>query len=341
MKRKNKALPLGKLSSDILSRLIDRAPINDPSVIVGPGIGMDCAVVDTGSKYLVYKSDPITFATDEIGSYAVQVNVNDIATTGAIPRWFLLTLLLPEGETTEYLVEKITHQVYITCAEMDIAVIGGHTEITYGLDRPIIAGTMIGEVDYDRLITPQGSKPGDRILLTKGVPIEATAIIGREFSDRISHFLNETELKQATNFLETPGISVLHDAQIAQKAGKVTAMHDPTEGGLFSALWELSEACGQSLSIDLSAVMIPHVALKICRALKLDPFAAIASGAMLIVTNPYDTDSIRGALESEGIDCAEIGVIESGPIGVWCETESKRKKVIRPEQDEITRIFES
>mgnify|MGYP001179853877 CR=1 FL=1 len=341
MKKKNKTLPLGKLRSDILASFIGRAPINDPSVILGPGVGMDCAVVDMGSKYLVYKSDPITFATDEIGWYAVQVNVNDIATTGAIPRWFLLTLLLPEGETTEDLVEKITDQVYSACAEMSIAVIGGHTEITHGLNRPIIAGTLIGEVDRDRLITPRGSHPGDRILLTKGVPIEATAIIAREFPDRVGEFLNETELKQAVAFLTTPGISVLRDAQIALEAGKVTAMHDPTEGGLFSALWELSEACGHSLSIDNSAVPIPHLALRICKAFKMNPFAAIASGALLVATKPDDTDSICGALEDEGIDCAEIGVVEDGPVGVWCESSTDRKEVIRPEQDEIARIFES
>lgn len=341
MKKKNKTLPLGKLPSDILARLISQAPINDPNVILGPGVGMDCAVVDVGSKYLVYKSDPITFATDEIGWYAVQVNANDIATTGAIPRWFLLTLLLPEGETTEDLVEKITHQVYSACKEMAIAVIGGHTEITHGLDRPIIAGTLVGEVDRDRLITPQGSNPGDRILLTKGVPIEATAIIAREFPDRVSQFLNDTELKQAVAFLNTPGISVLRDAQISLKAGEVTAMHDPTEGGLFSALWELSEASGHTLLIDLSAVPIPQLALRICEAFKMDPFAAIASGALLIATKPGDTDSIRGALEDEGINCAEIGVVESGPVGVWCETKTDRKKVIRPKQDEIARIFES
>ncbi len=341
MKKKNRTLPLGKLRSDILARLIGRAPINDPSVILGPGVGMDCAVVDVGSKYLVYKSDPITFATNEIGWYAVQVNANDIATTGAIPRWFLLTLLLPEGETTEDLVEKITDQVYSACAEMSIAVIGGHTEITHGLNRPIIAGTLIGEVERDRLITPRGSHPGDRILLTKGVPIEATAIIAREFPDRVSEFLNETELKQAIAFLTTPGISVLRDAQIALGVGKVTAMHDPTEGGLFSALWELSEASGHTLSIDLSAVPIPQLALRICKAFKMDPFAAIASGALLVVTKPDDTDAIRGALEDGGIDCAEIGVVEDGPVGVWCETSTDRKEVIRPEQDEIARIFES
>ena len=340
VKQNKITLPVGKLPSELLATLIDQAPINDPRVILGPGVGMDCAVVDAGPRYLVYKSDPITFATDEIGWYAVQVNANDISTTGAIPRWFLLTLLLPDGKTTKNLVEEITHQVYTACGEMGIAVIGGHTEITHGLDRPIIAGTLIGEVERDSLITPRGANPKDRILLTKGVPIEATAILAREFPDRLSQFLKETELKQAEAFLTEPGISVLRDAQIAIKAGRVTAMHDPTEGGLSSALWELSEASGHALSIDVSTVPIPRLSSRICEAFKMDPLAAIASGALLIATKPDDTDSIRGALEDEGIVCAEIGRVEEGPVGVWCEKKNGRIKLTRPERDEIARAFE-
>lgn len=340
MKKNKNTLPVGKLPSELLAKLIGQTPIDDPRVILGPGVGMDCAVVDCGPKYLVYKSDPITFATDEIGWYAVQVNANDIATTGAIPRWFLLTLLLPENDTTENLVEKITHQVSHACGEMGVAVIGGHTEITHGLDRPIIAGTLIGEVNRDSLITPRGAKPEDRILLTKGVPIEATAIIAREFPDRLSKFLNESERRQAEAFLTEPGISVLRDAQIAIKAGKVTAMHDPTEGGLSSALWELSEASGHTLSVDTSAVPIVKLSSRICEAFKMDPLASIASGALLITANPDDTESIRMALEDEGINCAEIGRVEKGPIGVWNEVKSGRIILNRPERDDIARAFE-
>ena len=62
---------------------------------MGPGTGLDCAVIDLGDRYLVFKSDPITFATDQIGWYAVQVNANDIATflSSANPKeWPLATM---------------------------------------------------------------------------------------------------------------------------------------------------------------------------------------------------------------------------------------------------------
>ena len=324
-------LPTGKLPSDLLARLLARAPAGDARVVLGPGIGLDCAVVAQGDTLLVYKSDPITFATDEIGWYLVHVNANDIATTGATPRWLLVTALLPEGKTTAEDVERIAEQVYAACREIGVAVIGGHTEITHGLDRPILAGTLIGEVARERLVTPRGAVPGDRVLLTKGVPIEATAILAREFPARLAGALSAAELGRARAFLHDPGISVLRDARVALAAGRVTAMHDPTEGGLAGALWELAEACGRALVVDPAAVPVPELSARICRVFGLDPLAAIASGALLLTAPAADAPRVRRALEADGIPCAEIGVVEEGPAGV---------NLPRPERDEIAKAWE-
>jgi hydrogenase expression/formation protein HypE len=325
------ALPTGKLPPDLLARLLARAPGGDPRVVLGPGIGLDCAVIAQGDTLLVYKSDPITFATDEIGWYLVHVNANDIATTGATPRWLLVTALLPEGHTTAEDVESIAEQVYAACREIGVAVIGGHTEIAHGLDRPILAGTLIGEVSRERLVTPRGAVPGNRVLLTKGVPIEATAILAREFPERLTGVLSAAELERARAFLHDPGISVLRDARIALAAGRVTAMHDPTEGGLAGALWELAEASGHALVVDAAAVPVPELSARICRAFGFDPLAAIASGALLLTAPAADAPAIRRALEVEGIPCAEIGVVEDGPAGV---------NLPRPERDEIAKAWE-
>lgn len=334
----SEVLPVGKLPPDLLVRLVAQQPVTDPSVIVGPGVGLDCAVVEVGDTLLVYKSDPITFATDEIGWYVVHINANDIATTGARPRWLLATLLLPEKATTPALVEQISGQIHDACREIGVTVIGGHTEITYGLERAIVMGTMIGEVERKRLVTPRGVNPGDRILLTKGVPIEATAILAREFPARLAAHLSESELSQARNFLHDPGIGVLRDAQIATRAGKVTAMHDPTEGGLAAALWELAEASGRALYIDVDAAPVPTLSARICQAFGLDPLATIASGALLITASAGDALAIRRALDAEGIACAEIGWAEDGPAGVWQTGE--RRHLPRPERDDIGRAYE-
>lgn len=152
-------LPVGKLPMEMLARLLNQTEIKDDRVLVGPGIGMDCAVLDLGEKLLVLKSDPITFATDEIGWYAVQINANDLATTGATPRWMMVTVLLPEGKTDEALIQEINDQLQQACAKLGISVIGGHTEVTYGIDRPLLSSTLIGEVEREKLITPRGPPP--------------------------------------------------------------------------------------------------------------------------------------------------------------------------------------
>ena len=334
------ALPIGKLPVELLTRLLARAPVQDPRVLFGPGVGMDCAVIALDDRCLVIKSDPITFATDEIGWYLVQVNANDIATTGALPRWLMLTALLPEEQTTPQTVEQISEQVYSACKAYGISVVGGHTEITFGLSRPILLGTLIGEIEREKLITPKGAAPGDRILLTKGIPIEATALAAREFGPRLQDTLGAERLAQARDYLHEPGISVLRDAQVAVKAGKVTAMHDPTEGGLSAALWELAQASGRSLFIDVDAVPVPTLASEICRTLDLNPLESIASGALLLTSPPVEATKIRQALESDGIPCAEIGEVRAGPPLVFQHSASGESRLPRPPRDAITRLYE-
>jgi hydrogenase expression/formation protein HypE len=333
-------LPLGKLPAPLLARLIEATPIRDPQVIMGPGIGLDCAIIEFGEKLLVLKSDPITFTTEEIGWYLVQINANDIATTGGQPRWLLVTLLLPEGKTTEESASKIFNQVVEAAEQIGVTVIGGHTEITFGLERPLAVGTLIGEVEKSKLVTPRGAHPGHRLLFTKGMAIETTAIAAREFSNRLAPFLDEIEIARAADYLRNPGISVLPDAQIALGAGEVSAMHDPTEGGLAAALWELAEACGHSLVIDRASIPISTLSNKICQALGIDPLSTISSGSLLLTAPLPDSDRIKNSLQDAGIQCTEIGRLEDGPPVVWLDEEQGRIKLSRPKRDEITRLFD-
>jgi hydrogenase expression/formation protein HypE len=334
-------LPVGKLPPELLARLLESAPVQDERILVGPGVGLDCAVVDLGAILLVFKTDPITFATNEIGWYAVQVNANDIATTGATPTWFLMTLLLPDGSTTADLVDQISQQVFEACQSIGVSVIGGHSEITHGLERPIVVGTLVGEVVREALITPDGARPGDRLLITKGVPVEAISILAREFPHKLQGLLSAEEISQASDYLYDPGVSILKDAHLATITGEVTAMHDPTEGGLVSALWELAEACGHTIVFDPEAVPIPRLAQRICQVFEIDPLAAIASGALLISTTPEDASQICQTLEMEGIRCAEIGSIESGPAKVWRRSAEGQELLPRPERDEIARVIDT
>lgn len=312
----------------------------DQQVLVGPGPGLDCAVIDVGNTLLVVKSDPITFTADDLGKYLVQVNVNDIATTGALPRWLMVTLLFPEAMTTPDMVRSTFNQLNQACAEYQITLIGGHTEITHALDRTIAIGTLIGTVRPDALITPQGAAPGDRLLLTKSVPIEAVAILSRAFYSRLQVVLSAQELEEGLSYLADPGISVLRDAQIAVSAGKVNAMHDPTEGGLLCALWELAEACNQRIVVDLDTVPVSPLARRLCAALEIDPLAAISSGALLLSVPEESYAAICATLKSQDIPCTTIGRVARGPATVWHSDGVEEWPLARPARDEVARLFE-
>lgn len=333
-------LPLGKLPIDLLSRVIRNAPVSDERVLLGPGIGLDCAVIDMGDHYQVVKTDPITFASDEIGWYAVQINTNDIATTGALPRWFTATVLLPENKTTPELVLKIADQLFDACREHNISFIGGHTEITYGIDRPIVTGTLFGEVKKSELITPRGASGGDAVLLSKGLAIEATAILAREFPGRLLPVLGAEGLREAANYLHEPGISVLRDARAAVSAGRVTAMHDPTEGGLAAALWELAEACGHTLVVNTADIPISEISGGICSVFQLNPLNTISSGALLLTTKAEDAQQVCEAVRASGSACSIIGHVLPGKCEVWDTAGGTRVLLPRPARDDITKAYE-
>ena len=334
-------LPLGKLPAPLLSKLLDSASIDDPQVLLGPGVGLDCAIIEFGDRLLVLKSDPITFTTETIGQYLIQINANDIATTGGRPRWLLVTLLLPKGKTTEESATELFQQIVEASERLGISIVGGHTEVTYGIDRVLAIGTLIGEVEKRNLVTPQGALPGHRILLTKGLAIEATAIAARDFAERLKPHLSDQEIRTAANYLNNPGIGITRDVQIAMEAGIISAMHDPTEGGLASALWELAHACGCMLVVYPDRIQVSPLTKKICQILEINPLSSISSGALLLTAPSTDSEAIIDSLLEQDIPCADIGCVEQGSPAVFMEEGADRTKLPWPERDEITRLYES
>lgn len=330
--------PLGKLPADVLARLLQAIAPTDPRVIQGPGIGLDAAVIDMGDRLLVAKTDPITFAADSIGWYAVQVNANDIATTGAAPRWFMATLLLPGSLADEAMAERIFDQIHSACTAIGASVVGGHTEITYGLDRPIVVGAILGEVERDQLVTPSGARPGDAVLLTKGIAVEGTAIIAREKAYELA--LDSAFLERCRGFLTEPGISVVRDAAVATSAGRVHAMHDPTEGGLATGLHELAQASGIGLTIEADAVPVYAETTTLCRAIGLDPWGLIASGALLLAVQAEDAQNIIRAMKAQGIRAALIGQATGAEHCVQLRTSNGIRPLPHFDRDEIARLFE-
>jgi hydrogenase expression/formation protein HypE len=333
-------LPLGKLPAEDLAELLNLYAQIDERVVVGPGIGVDATAIEFGDRLLVAKTDPITFATDEIGWYAVNVNANDVACLGATPRWFLATLLLPVGLADRSLAEDIFAQLSAACRELGVSLCGGHTEITYGLERPIVVGQMLGEVARDDLVLPGGAQVGDVVVLTKGIAVEATAIIARERGADLSGRFPEEFLTRCRDFLHQPGISVVRDAQIATGCARVHAMHDPTEGGLSTGLWELAEAAGVGLLVDQEQIAVLPETATLCAEFGLDPLGVIASGALLVVVAPQDGQRVVASLEGARIAAGVIGRVVDPDAGVLLQADGITQELTRFPRDEITRLFE-
>ena len=334
-------LPTGKLDVQILRKLLRKYSRVDKRVVLGPGIGEDAAAIDMGDKILVVATDPVTFATSEIGYYSVMVNANDIAATGADPRWFTVTILLPEAGGNEALVDTIFRQIHQACKQLRISVVGGHTEITYGLDRPILVGQMMGEVKKGELISTAGAKPRDRVLLSKGICIEGTALIAREREgDLLSRGISKDLIKKAQQFLFDPGISVVEEARIAFTKGQVNAMHDITEGGLADGLHELAMAAGVEIVVEETRIPVYAESQILCDTYGLNPLGVIGSGGLL-VTAPYrEADKILEAAQTRGVSMTDIGYVGvAGPPSVKMLTPDGTQPVPYFEADEITKIL--
>lgn len=335
-------LSAGKLPHELLRALLDSIPVKDPSVIVGAGVGEDAAVIDTGGpELLVAKTDPITFATEEIGRYLLAVNSNDLATTGAEPRWLLVTALLPEGVTRERVL-GLFESLNRACEEAGVALVGGHTEITVGLDRPVMVGCLLGTVRRERLLRTGGARPGDAIVLAGGVAIEGTAILAREHSQALLERGVEPQvIEAAAAWLREPGISVLPAARILNATGAVHAMHDPTEGGVITALHELAEASGAGVRVEREAISVLPECAVICRALGLDPLGLLASGALLAAMEESEAEPALERLRGAGIPAARIGTVTPAGEGRVLVERGRRLPLPVFARDELARYLES
>lgn len=335
-----KPFATGKLPLEFMEALFRRYAPHDERLVAGPRIGEDVAVIDMGDRYVVVKTDPITFATDQIGWYVVNINANDIATSGATPRWMLNTILLPEQHTTPPLVESIFEQLHQACDQLGITLVGGHTEVTWGLTRPIIVGVLIGEVARDRLITTANAQVGDHILLVQGIPIEATAVIAREKAAELrARGFDEAFLARAQGYLHDPGISIVPAARLAAEHPGVHAMHDPTEGGLATGLYELAFASQTGLCLYAERIPILPEGQRLCEEYGLDPLGAIASGALLVAVEPAQAPYLIAAYRQRGILCSHIGELLPQREGYTMIQEGRRQPLPRYDTDEITRLF--
>lgn len=321
----------GKVPSDVLQRVVYPHLGRRADVLVHAGLGEDCAVIDFGEWAAVLTTDPVTGAAAHLGRYAVHVSCNDLATSGAEPVALLLTLLLREGATEDDL-ERIMRDAGQAAASLGVEIVGGHTEVTPGIDRTIAVVTAVGRARKGEVISAAGARPGDRVLLTKTAGVEGTAILAADLADRLRGRVDEGTLAQARRFLEK--ISVVPEGLAAAKSG-AAAMHDVTEGGVLGGAWELAEASGIGIEVLADQIPVAPETAAICRVLGVDPLHLISSGAMLIATG--DPARTLRALRDRGVGAAEIGVMTASERVV---RRGGRSETLRaPQPDELWRVL--
>ncbi|TFF97102.1 MAG: hydrogenase expression/formation protein [Promethearchaeota archaeon] len=345
MNIKDNYFPIGKLRHTYLNKLlknhVNDLECDDKRIVLGSKLGEDAAVIDMGDKYLVAKTDPITFATDKIGYYVVNVNVNDLVCTGATPMWFQSTILLPEKKTTEQMIEKIFKSIHDTCKELNISVIGGHTEVTTGLKHPIIIGSLMGEVEKEKLVKTEGAEPGDALILTKGIFIEGTSIIGREKANFLREKgYSEAFIEKCKKYLYEPGISVLKEAVIANDNYKIKSLHDPTEGGLACGIAEMCIASNTGVLIEGKKIKILEEPKELSKVFKLNPLNTISSGSLLIAVKEADAEDLIEKLKRNKINAEKIGIFTQKDKGIIIQNQEGKKIPLEySENDEILKIF--
>jgi hydrogenase expression/formation protein HypE len=324
----------GKVPTEVLQKIVFKnLGAKRGDVVLSSSIGEDAAIVQAGNEVLAISSDPITGAEEWLGWLAVHVNANDIATRGVQPRWFNSIIMLPRNSGAE-LVEKICTQMDKAARQLDVAIVGGHCEVTPGIDHPIVTGCAIGVAEDGKYVTSGGARIGDKIILTKGAGIEGTAILASDRRTELLGFFDKSFLDKAENFFKK--ISVVKDAITAFRTGGVSAMHDPTEGGVAGGLHELADAANVGFQVYEEKILVPEETRRICQHFDVDPLQLISSGSLLVVAEEAKTAEILGSLSRNGVQASMIGEVVEPEQGRTLVTKAGEKTLlVRPASDHL------
>ena len=328
----DRLLQPGKLPHALLAELLGELPPPPPEVRLGPRIGEDACGIDVTEGTLVVSADPITLTAEDAARLSVLVGANDVAVCGARPRWFLAVVLVPL-RTAESVVRNLFDALQSASAELGVTLVGGHTEVTAAVNRPVVIGQMLGLVERGAIVTTGGFDSGDVVVQVRPAPIEGAAVLGREAADRLRD-VDAGLLAEAQGALDSPGISIVETSLLAAELG-AKALHDPTEGGLTEGLYEMAAAAGVAIRINREEVLWYEPGLVVCSALGCDPWSTLASGTLLAAFPTEAADSIVTSFGERGQTAAVIGAAEPG-TGV---RDLDGRALRRPGRDEVARVL--
>ncbi|MEM0385259.1 MAG: AIR synthase family protein [Nitrososphaeria archaeon] len=297
----------GKLSENLLRKYIfPYVGVKCSDVVESAGIGVDFAVIKCSDKFMIVSTDPITGVEKNIGWYAINVNANDVATSGNRPKFVVNVMLLSEYED-RYSIKGIAKEIDSACKSLGIMVVGGHSEVVKGLKNTILVVTAF--TFAEKYVTSKNALDGDVIMMTKTAGLEGTSILAREYKRYLLN-LEPSIVRDAEKMIRE--ISVVRDAEIAFSTGYVHAMHDPTEGGVLGGLYEMSVASGLGFNVDTKLIPVAEVTKKVCKILKVDPLKLISSGVLLMAVDPKGEAYVEEELEKNDIKISKIGYFRRG-----------------------------
>ena len=326
---------IGKLPNSLLEKIvidpINNHSVNRKEVLLKPSIGEDCAALNLGENICLLSTDPITGAVADIGKLAVNINTNDIASSGGEPIGLMVTALLPSSITEEEISHIIT-DLYKEAEKVNVAILGGHTEITDAVNKPVLSCTVVGKTN--KLIPSGGAKIGDSVIMTKYAAMEGTSIFASDKRDKLKG-IDSSIIEKAKNLGNS--LSVIAEGRIGSELG-ANAMHDVTEGGILGALWEMAEASGVGLCVDLKKIPIRQETIEICEFFNINPYLLDAAGCLFVVTG--DGKRLVDYLGQYGVEAAVIGVVTEKKEKMIAINELEHRCLSPVNGDEINKVLQ-
>ena len=290
----------GKVPENVLKRsILKKTGGKRSEVLIGAGVGTDCACVDLGGSEAVFlSSNPVTVFSENTGLYAVHSAVNNIAASGAEPVGILVTELFPTSFEEDD-IKALTKDLDEACKTLKIQIMGGHTEITDAVNRPVLSITAVGKSPFEKKTK---ARPGDDVVITKWIGLEGTSLIAKAKEKELLKKFPPKLIYDSKNYDRF--LSVVPEAATAVKSG-VTAMHDVSRGGVFGALWEMAERSGVGLLIDLMKIPVKQETVEICNFFDINPYELMSGGSMLMTAE--DGNRLVMDLQAAGIEATIIG----------------------------------
>ncbi len=344
-------IPEGKIPWDLLKTLLEnRGFRGNKGIIQNSDPGVDIAALNllevyeqvqkyynsASIPYLIYKSDPITFPTLDPANYLISVNMNDLATCGAIPYGIMITILLPPDSTSKD-INEFQSCLSKICEKQKISILGGHSEVTSAVKTPVFSVSMIGFVPPEYYI-PRIPKPGDKIICSGWVGAEGTGILLSRGKEYLSKVFSHERINQAKMISQTIEISDRILSINKKWHDSIHLVHDATEGGFYGALYECLQPHNLGCNVEVSKIPLDEMTKEISSLLNINPFKLISSGAVIIVCAEKEASEIvQDLVNNSEIPAAIVGEVTGLDEALKVDLEDLKP----PESDHIIKALKN